>query len=409
MRASRFAAFALALSATPALGAPMNAGVEPVTVLAFQVDAMADAELDLAAKSLTNALRQVVLDAPEYTLGGQSPTLYAVAYDIKCSLRVARGRSVDERTFDEACLRKVGKHLEKRRFFWGFLAVEGGRPVARLHLWQQGERDRVASLPYDPSARDRIAERLYRKLVTPEKVGDLALVGAAEGELVVDGKAAGPYASGVELTLPVGERSIEVRREGKTVARTRVTIVAGQASEARLELALAPPTNVGSPMLPNHLPPVETTGEAWKRPAGFVGLGLGAALLGAGVFASLRVGALNDRLRSEGPYAGYRSAFAGEAMCDAASAGREAGIAGAASARQVSDTCSQASTFRTLQFLSYGLAALSAGAGAYLLWSAPKGPSGPPARGAPSGLSLRGVGLTAPGGSSWGVGAWGAF
>ncbi len=78
-------------------------------------------------------------------------------------------------------------------------------------------------------------------------------------------------------------------------------------------------------------------------------------------------------------------------------------------ARQVSDTCSQASTFRTLQFVSYGLAALSAGAGAYFLLSAPKGSAGGSARGASAGLVLRGLGATAPGASSWGVGGWGTF
>ncbi len=292
MRASRFAAFALALSASPALGAPIDAGVEPATVLAFQADAMTDAELDFAAKSLTNALRQTVLDSPEYTLGGQSPTLYAVAYDINCSLRVARGRPIDERTFDEACLRKVGKHLETRRFFWGFLAVEGGRPVVRLHLWQQGERDRVASLPYDPSARDRIAERLYRKLVTPEKVGDLALVGAAEGELVVDGKAAGPYAPGVELTLIAGEHAIEVRQGPRVVARASARVAVRERAEVQLK-AVAEPVTAPPSRLPTEPPPVviRPRPSAWPWVLGGTA---GAGLAGAGVFWALHQRERND-------------------------------------------------------------------------------------------------------------------
>lgn len=279
-------ALVVALTAAPARSAPMGSGVEPATVLAFEVDVRAGPELDLAAKSLTNALRQAVLDSPEYTLGGQSPALFLVARDAGCRLNVAPGRAIDERTFDEACLRKVGKRLETRRFFWGFLAVEGGQPVARLHLWQQGEPDRVASLPHDPPARDRIAERLYRKLVTPDRVGDVAVSGTFEGELVVDEKAAGSYANGAELTLPDGEHTFEVRQGPRVVARAKVRV----APRGRVDAVLAP---VVEPAPSPHVPPFTEPPAVVVRPRAsawpwVLGGTAAAGLAGAGVFWALR-------------------------------------------------------------------------------------------------------------------------
>ncbi|HEU4534338.1 MAG TPA: hypothetical protein VFS00_09480 [Polyangiaceae bacterium] len=378
MRASRFAAFALALSASPARGAPVQAGVEPVTVLAFQVDAMADAELDRAAKSLTNALRQAVLDAPEYTLGGQSPTIYAAAYDAKCPLKVAPGRPVNESTFDEACLRKVGRSLGAKRFLWGFLSPgDGQRPVARLHLWQEGRPGRSVSLPYDPAARDRVVERLYRKLVTPERVGDVALAGAVEGELVVDGNAAGPYAPGVELTLPAGEHAVEVRQGSRVVARTSARVEAGARVEAQLEPVAQPPPPPALPPSadPGALPVVMPRG-AWKRTAGFVGLGLGAALIGAGVLAGLRVRSLDDGLDAKRAFVAYRTDIGADGdLCDAADADVGSWRAGAATAARVRRVCSGGATLQVAQLVFYGASALAVGTGAYLLATAPKAPA----------------------------------
>src|SRR5688500_3004222 len=96
---------AVALSVSPAHSAPMGVG-EPVTVLGFDTEVTAGPELDSAAKSLTNALRQRVIDAPEYALAGQSRVLYIVAGDAGCRPKVAPGRDIDERSFDGPCLRK---------------------------------------------------------------------------------------------------------------------------------------------------------------------------------------------------------------------------------------------------------------------------------------------------------------
>ncbi|HEU4538756.1 MAG TPA: hypothetical protein VFS00_31770, partial [Polyangiaceae bacterium] len=252
MRARRAAliALALGLAGGRAGAAPMGVGVEAIGVLSLE----ADRDSDLAAKTLTNALRQVVLDAPEYTLRDENVSLLLTAIDLKCPLG-AGGMLPDERVFDEACLRKVGKALGLRRFFWGYVTAGAGGTSVRLHFWQQGKGDRAATLPYEPALRDRVAARLYRKLVTPEKVGDVAVAGAFEGELVIDGEAAGPFAPGAELTLPAGEHRVEVRQGPRVVARARASVEAGRRVEARLE-PVAAPAPVAPPRPVNEPPPV---------------------------------------------------------------------------------------------------------------------------------------------------------
>jgi hypothetical protein len=70
----------------------------------------------------------------------------------------------------------------------------------------------------------------------------------------------------------------------------------------------------------------------------------------------------NDR------YEAYGHGFGeGTDVCAEARAGVAAKIMGAATPTEMQDFCSQAATFRTLQFIFFGLGAVSAGAGIYLL------------------------------------------
>jgi hypothetical protein len=285
-RRAAWLALALGLADRRADAAPMGAGVEAIGVLSLE----SDRDSDFAAKTLTNALRQVVLDAPEYTLRDENVSLLLTALELKCPLG-GGGMLPDEGAFDEACLRKVSKALGLRRFFWGYVTAGAGGTRVRLHFWQQGQPERTATLPYEPAARDRLAERLYRKLVTPERVGDLAVAGSFEGELWVDGRSAGAFAPGAELTLTAGEHTIEVHKGPRVVARTRARVVVGERAGATLE-AVAP----GPPAPPskfNEPPPVtiRPKASAWPWVLGGVG---GAGLASAGTFFLLWRGAQND-------------------------------------------------------------------------------------------------------------------
>jgi hypothetical protein len=274
--------------------APMGPGVETVTVMAIEADLVND----LASKTLTNALRQQVLDSTEYTVSGESPSLLVKAGEAKCSLK-GLGRPLHEGsdlTFDKPCLKRLGTLLGARRYFWGHLYNVGSRPFVKLHLWQDGIPDRSVTLPYEGTGREGVAERLYRKLVTPEMVGDVVVLGAPslEGELFVDGKGRGAFKPRLELTLTSGEHAFEVRRGNEALARVKVRITAGQWSEAHLE-----PVRPGQPPLAAVEAPVSEPPPIYVRPArtawpwvlGGVGV---AGLAGAGVLYGLRSGQESD-------------------------------------------------------------------------------------------------------------------
>ncbi len=288
-------ALALLLSTAPALAAPMGPGVEPAAVLLLE----ADPGQDVVAKALTNALRQRVLESKEFTLNNASPSLIATAYDAKCPLKGGLKRPIvaaNDRAFDAGCLRRVGAAVDARRFFWGFVYEEGGATVVRVHFWQEGQIDRVATLPYDAAQRDRLADRLYRKLVTPNAVGDVKVTGAFGGEMVVDGKPAGPYGDGIELTLETGEHFLEVHDGPRVIARGRTRIEPGGRSQAQLmPVALPAPESLPPP---HHDPPpitVRPKASAWPWVLGGVGV---AGLAGAGVFWGLRSSELGDLERA---------------------------------------------------------------------------------------------------------------
>jgi hypothetical protein len=287
-------ALAASLAAAPAFGAPMGPGVEAARVLSFH----ADREHEVAAKAMVNALRQRVLDGDEFALNAFSATLSEAAHEAKCSLKWLSGPVVvaHEESFDAACLKRMGARLGAKHFFWGIVYAEGATTFVRLHLWQEGKGDRAATLPYDAAHRDRVADRLYRKLVTPDKVGDVTVSGQAEGELFIDGKAAGPYASGDELTLSAGDHELEVRQGSRVAARGRASVTPGGRTAARLELVVEPAPSP-PPMGPVIPPPITVHPKASAWPW-VLGGTAAAGLVGAGVFWSMRQDETRDLARA---------------------------------------------------------------------------------------------------------------
>lgn len=287
LRASGLVYLALGLTSTPeVLAAPMGSGVEAAPVLAIE----ADLGNDVVAKTLTNAMRQRVLESKEFTLNGESPSLFATARDAKCPLkRLARPMvAANDRAFDAPCLRRIGEQFRTKQFFWGFVYVEGPSTFVRLHVWQEGKGDRAATLPYDSVQPDRLADRLYKKLVTPTAVGDLALSGGGAGELFVDGHTLGAYAEGAELTLETGLHDLELRRGDRVLARVRTRVEPGGRSEAKLVQVLEPSPPPTAPPAPNHGPTpvvVRPAPSAWPWVLGGASF---AGLAGAGLFWAMR-------------------------------------------------------------------------------------------------------------------------
>jgi hypothetical protein len=97
---------------------------------------------------------------------------------------------------------------------------------------------------------------------------------------------------------------------------------------------------------------------------GWTGIAVGGAFVAAGIFSALRV----SSIESEETVDRYRQGFRPEVnSCDQAEAGISSRVTGAATPAEMQDFCRSAGTFHALEFVFFGLGALSAGAGIYFL------------------------------------------
>jgi hypothetical protein len=365
---SASALLVLLLVAAPAHAAPVGTGA-PLAVLGLE----AESAHDVAAQTLTNELRQAVVDSAGHSLYVSNPALLLAAGSAKCDLAPFGRRYGPEtdRGIDTGCQRSIKTRLGIGQLLWGHLYEEGGTLRAKVHVFRDGRPGRVETLAYDASAPKRLAQRFYRKLIEPESSGDVRLTGDAsfEGtELWVDGKVEGTYKPGLELTLSTGEHAFELRRESRVVARAKAPVTTGKASEVRL--AFVPRTDLDPTAGLRDSPPVVvTSGAPWKRTAGFVGLGVGAAgLVGAGLFYALRQREENDL----------------EERCRAQ----------AACLPEARPSIDRSERWEALSWASLGLGLASAGVGTFLLFTAPKSS----ADRAAFGLRVRAGGVPLPGG-----------
>ncbi len=376
-RSLALAPIAAALACFAGVPAALAAPAGPAAgELVYVFEPLADFATQPQAQALANVLRLRIGDGGELALASENPAFVTVAHAAKCDLRGYDKRELAgdaDRGVDAGCQKRVAARLGAKRYFWGhFYKGEGGRLFVKLHLWQEGAPERVKALPYDPSARERLAERFYQALVHHDRAGELALSSAEplEGELWVDGRPGGAYARGLELTLLAGEHTLEVRREGKAAARAKATVVAGERVEAKLAPIFEPRVDI-DPTEGFAEPSPAAPPSSWRRPAGFVGLGLGAVALGAGLFSSLRVRSLDGDF-AKPSFVAYREGVARRTdACDAAEQGVASMRPGAASPGEVRDACASVGRYQALQYVFYGLGALSTGVGTYLLLSAP--------------------------------------
>ncbi len=203
------------------------------------------------------------------------------------------------------------------------------------------------------------------------------------------------------LRLNPGMHKVRASATGRKPYELALELDAGQERHVTLELSPDPPPEPTLPPRALKPPPEPPPSGAWHRPVGFVGLGLGVALLGAGVYSSLRMEALEDRFNSK-PYLIYRSpseeAPPPGAPCASARQGYESPRVGAVDAADFRDACAEAGRLKVFQYVFYGTGAALVGAGAYFAFLAPS-----KAGGASAGSSWRVVPAASPStaGATW--------
>jgi hypothetical protein len=303
------------LATNAALADAPSPSAPPIQVIAIRSD---DAEDQ--ADALTAALRNRVRALRGFSLGDGDYALEVLTLGLKCG-----------ETPDEACQIKIGNQIHADRFVWGNVkrSKSARQVTAELHLWTRGR----------PSTKTDFA---FSDNLTAGDDGLRRLVDEALSILLERQKAPSPAGS----TQPAPRAS---------------------AARAATPAPSGPPTAAPDPPAESAAAAADTAGAAGsslQNTLGWTGVALGGALVAAGVYSVIRV----NSIESEEKVDHYRRGFPADVdSCERAEAGVVSRIAGAATPAEMQDFCSSATTFQALEFVFFGVGALSAGAGIYLL------------------------------------------
>lgn len=344
------------------------------------------------AVRLTKALEQKVLAAKGVTFVNRNKALLEMLGKAKCGEAFLKSFETEaplaedaDRSVSEACEARLAPLIgapfkPSEGYVWGYLYEGPDKQLrATVHLWRRGQPGRKVTLPYDPNAAEHVAARLARHLFEEGRVGDVKLTAAGpmQGELYANDELVGRWSPPLhELTLATGVTRFEVRAGGKVVARGQGEVRAEARALVALEPVVEPPPAppapaFASPAPVSTTPPPPPSGR-WMKPAGWVALGTGTVLIGAGVFGTLRASSLGDEFSSDRGLAQYRAGLRqGADTCDAADRNDVSQQPGAASPAGVRDHCSSLAFARTLRPVGFVSGGLLAVGGAVLLLTAP--------------------------------------
>jgi hypothetical protein len=272
---------------------------------------------------------------------------------------------------DSACLAKMADHLGSDQLIWGQARRTPGAVVFELRMYSRGEPVRYTEFsladsiadPNDPRLQAAVHQSL-QAIITRGGVATVNLqVGAIDGQVLIDGRPGTELRMGrASFPLRGGEHTIEVRAKGYAAALRSVFVQPGTVTN--LDLVPVPldaaASQSGSP-------------TSWRKPVGWTAVGAGVLLTGLGVWSTLTVKSVNN----DDGFKDYKSGVQGTGdVCDVAASGQQSSNPNAASPSEVNRMCDKATLHERLQFVFYGLAAVTTGVGVYLIVSDP-GPARP--------------------------------
>jgi hypothetical protein len=341
---------------TFALGWSLMAGVaQAAPKKQVQVVAIYSDDAYEQAQALTIALKRAVSRADGWALASGDFSLEVMVTAMNCQIPP-----------DAACMKKVAAKVGTPQFVWGIMKKDGAEVVTDLKLWEKGANNAETELRYASNLTDasddtllKLAEGAFSKLAGVAEGAVVLTAGKVTGQVLVDGQAAGSITDGrTELILPAGDHEIRVRAKGYNEAVGTVTVPPG----GRAELSLLP-TRSGDADAAIEADSADIGAKTSTRSViGYVSLGVGAVLIGGGVFSMIRVHAINNDTGFDRYRRGLKS---DQDVCDEADKGTL--VPGASSARDIQEQCSTASTFQTLQYVFLGAGAAAVATGAILV------------------------------------------
>jgi hypothetical protein len=360
MRAARqglawvLASALLACSAS-AWGAEPGPDALPINVIAVQT-----ADADDQAEALTKALRNAVRATPGWALGEGDYSLEVLTLSLKCP-----------EPPDANCQSRIADQIKADRYIWAVIKKKGATIQGELYLWVRGQGTSKVPVSYAANlteANDESLVRIATSAVTqltggPPKGSLHVKAGNVPGQVFLDGQPVGALQGGEgTFIVPSGSHQVTVKARGYTDGESQVVV---RPVGAPAEVALT-------------LMPIEVkTQTNWKMIGGYTAIGLGVGSGVVGLIGSLKINSLNSQANQDGKngepespmheYRRVKGQGAKDVCDDARNDLTSADMRIKLLATKTNEICQQASVPFTLQLIFYPLAAVSAGAGIYLL------------------------------------------
>lgn len=308
-----------------------------ITVLTVYSDAA-----ETQADALTRVLRSTVAKSPGWETSGKDFSLEVLTIELSCPMLPEAP--------DEACLQRIADQTQSDRVLWAIVDKQEDTITGAAHLWTRGQGERTAPLSYPATLTDpsldtlkAIGEETFAKLTGTEKAATSVVIsaGVGSGEVFVDGASVGKLDGGEgTFAIEPGTHKIVVKTTGYADSEATVEVLPNAATAVPMTLVKESSSQLN-----------------YKRLGGYVSVGAGAAFLIAGLVASANVSSANstlDGFRNEAAYAEFAD------LCE-----------GGTGRADIERACDKGKANNALQFVYYGIAAVTGGVGAYLIATSP--------------------------------------
>jgi hypothetical protein len=320
----------------------------PISVIAIQTP-----DADDQAEALTKALRAAVKNLEGWSIAEGDYSLEVLSISLKCV-----------EPPDAACQSRIADQIKADRFVWGIIKKKGNNVVGDVHLWTRGQGTTKTTVEYsgnltepNDDALRQIARSTLDELTGGPPKGTVHVKAGKDvaGQVFIDGKPVGALVAGEgKFPFAAGQRKVVVKAPGFSSVESPVSIKAQGTSEVVVSL----------------VPIAEESTTDWRRIGGFVGIGAGVVFATGGIVSGVKVLSIQERFNVY-----LKDPAKGGVSNDYAYAPDVCAFVrdnGGPERDTVLSNCDEGSTYQLLQFIMYPLAAVSAGAGVYLLMTSGK-------------------------------------
>ena len=339
--AAGVATAAVGLAAAEAWAAPPGPDALPITVVTVKTDDAFD-----QAEALTTALQKVVRDSEGWSLSEGDYSLEFLAVKMGCSEPI-----------DAECEARIAEVIKADRYVWTTIALDGEVVTGKVHMFVRGKGTSAADLKYSANLTEpqddallKVARDALDTVTGGRPKGGVRVKAGMAGQIFIDDVAVGALpAEGAEFQLESGiPHRIVVKAPGKSDAESSVTVKPATTIDLEVTLVDAP----------------KDTGVDGRMIGGFVSLGLGVVSGAVGLWAALDV----NTVRSDESFDAYRAQFPPNVnACDQARDGFQGSTIGAVDPAAVAELCDRADSRELIQAVTFPVAAVAVGVGAFLL------------------------------------------